>query len=56
MIESTLTLDFHQRRLLTSSSKTYYYIAGFIEIAIGVFGLIKSVDDFVSAPYILGLD
>ena len=53
MIESTLTLDFHQRRLLTSSSKTYYYIAGFIEIAIGVFGLIKSVDDLQALFFIL---
>jgi len=44
MTDSTFTLDFYQRRLLTSSSKTYYYVAGVVGIAVGVFGLTKSID------------
>ena len=44
MTDSTFTLDFYQRRSLTSSSKTYYYVAGVVGIAVGVFGLTKSID------------
>ena len=43
MNESTFKLNFDQRRLLSSASKMYYYVAGLIEIAIGVFVLIKSI-------------
>ena len=44
MTDSTFTLDFYQRRSLTSSSKTYYYVAGVVGIAVGIFGLTKSID------------
>ena len=44
MTESTFRLDFYRRRLLTSSSKTYYYIAGVVGIAVGIFGLTKSIN------------
>lgn len=44
MTESTFRLDFYQRTSLTSSSKTYYYIAGVVGIAVGIFGLTKSID------------
>lgn len=44
MTDSTFRLDFHQRRLLNSSSKTYYYVAGVVGFAVGIFGLTKSID------------
>lgn len=53
MNESILNLDFYQRRSLTSRSKTFYYLAGLIEIAVGIFGLIKSVDELNSLFLIL---
>lgn len=55
-MESTFRLDFFQRRLLTSSSKTYYYVAGLIGISIGIFGLTKSIDelDFLYLILLIG--
>src|SRR5690554_309371 len=53
MTESTFKLNFHQRRLLTSNSKTYYYVVGLIEIAVGIFGLIKPVDGLSALFFVL---
>jgi hypothetical protein len=44
MTESTFRLDFYQRRSLTSSSKTYFYGSGIVGVAVGIFGLTKSID------------
>lgn len=44
MTDSTFRLDFYQRRLMNSSSKTYYYVAGVVGIAVGIFGLTRSID------------
>lgn len=52
MNESTFNLNFNRRRSLTSNSKTYYYIAGLIGIAVGIFGLIKSIDG-LNALYLI---
>lgn len=43
MTESTFRLGFYQRRSLTLSSKTYYFITGVVGIAVGIFGLSKSI-------------
>lgn len=53
MTESTFKLNFHQRRLLTSNSKTYYCVVGLIEIAVGIFGLIKPVDGLSALFFVL---
>jgi hypothetical protein len=53
MCDSTFHLDFHGRKSLTSNSKTYYYITGIIEIAVGIFGLIKSSDTLKTLSLIL---
>lgn len=43
MTESAFRLDFYRRRPLTPSSKTYYYGIGIIGVAVGIFGLTKSI-------------
>ena len=53
MNEPTFKLDFYRRKPLTSNLKTYYYIAGFIGIATGIFGLIKSVEGLNTLHFIL---
>lgn len=53
MNKSTFNLDFNRRRLLTSNFKTYYYIAGIIQIAVGIYGLTKSQDEMNALSFIL---
>lgn len=46
MAESEFKLDFYRRIPLTPSSKIYFYSSGVVGVAVGIFGLTKSIDEF----------